>query len=80
MCIAIAHVCFGTNSGHQHLFDDFVARASTAGGIGRPSALAVLRLMTKSVLIRRLHRQIGRLLSSEDAIYIAGPAKMTSGR
>ena len=48
------------------------ARASTVGGTSRPSAFAVLRLMTSLVLGRRLHRQIGRLLALEDAIDVAG--------
>ena len=33
------------------------ARASSVGGTSRPSALAVLRLITSSILGRRLHRQ-----------------------
>jgi hypothetical protein len=47
------------------------ARASNVGGTSRPSALAVLRLMTKLILGRRLHRKVGRLLALEDAIDIA---------
>ena len=50
------------------------ARASSDGGTSRPSALAVLRLMTSSILGRRLHRQVGRLLALEDAIDVAGRA------
>ena len=50
------------------------ARASTIGGTSRPSALAVLRLITRLVLGRRLHRQVGRLLALEDAIDVAGRA------
>ena len=48
------------------------ARASTDGGTVRPSALAVLRLITSLVLGRRLHRQVGRLLAFEDAVDVAG--------
>ena len=52
------------------------ARASTDGGIVRPSAFAVLRLIDQLVLGRRLHRQIGRLLALEDAIDVAGRASV----
>ena len=47
------------------------ARASSKGGTSRPSALAVLRLMTSSIFGRRLHRQISRLLPFKDAIDVA---------
>ena len=40
----------------------------------RPSALAVLRLITSSYLVGCLHRKFGRLLAFEDAIDIAGRA------
>ena len=50
------------------------ARASNVGGISRPSALAVLRLIDEFVLGRRLHRQVGGLLALEDAIDVAGRA------
>ena len=43
------------------------ARASSVGGTSRPSALAVLRLMTSSNLVGLLDRQVGRLLALEDA-------------
>ena len=43
------------------------ARASSVGGTLRPSALAVLRLMTSSNLVGCPHRQVGRLLALEDA-------------
>ena len=48
------------------------ARASSVGGTSRPSALAVLRLMTSSYLVGCLHRQVSRLLALEDAINVAG--------
>ena len=48
------------------------ARASSVGGTSRPSALAVLRLITSSNLVGCLHRQVGRLLAFEDAIDVAG--------
>ncbi len=48
-------------------------RAATAAR-SRPSALAVLRLITSLVLGRRLHRQVGRLLALEDAVDVAGRA------
>ena len=50
------------------------ARASSVGGTSRPSALAVLRLITSLVLGRRLHRQVGRLLALEDAVDVVGRA------
>ena len=50
------------------------ARASSVGGTSRPSAFAVLRLITSLVLGRRLHRQVGRLLALEDAVDVAGRA------
>jgi hypothetical protein len=37
------------------------ARVSTVAGTSRPSALAVLRLMTSSYLVARLHRQVSGL-------------------
>jgi hypothetical protein len=48
------------------------ARASTVGGKVRPSDLAVLRLTTNSY--RCLHRQVGWLLTLEDAIDITSRA------
>ena len=42
--------------------------------------MAVLRLITSSILRRRLHRQVGRLLALEDAIDIAGRAPMQVDR
>ena len=39
------------------------ARASSEGGTVRPSALAVLRLITSSYFVRRLHRKFGRFLA-----------------
>ena len=42
------------------------ARASSVGGTSRPSALAVLRLMTSSNLVGLLHRQVGGLGAFED--------------
>ena len=56
------------------------ARASSDGGTSRPSALAVLRLMTSSILVRRLHRQVGRLLALEDAIDVARRAPVLIDR
>ena len=47
------------------------ARASSIGGTSRPSALAVLRLITSSYLVGA-HRQVGRFLALEDAIDVAG--------
>jgi len=44
------------------------ARASTEAGSSRPSAFAVLRLITR--FRRRLHRQIGGFLPFEDAIHV----------
>jgi hypothetical protein len=46
--------------------------ASSGAGLVMPSALAVLSLMTRLLLGRRLHRQVGWLLAFEDAIEIAG--------
>ena len=50
------------------------ARASSVGGTSRPSALAVLRLITSSNLVGCLHRQVGRLLALEDTVDVAGGA------
>src|SRR5215468_8346900 len=50
------------------------ARASSVGGISRPSALAVLRLMTSSYLVGRLYWQVARLLTPEDTVDVAGRA------
>ena len=44
------------------------ARASSVGGTSRPSALAVLRLMTSSNLVGCLYRKVGRFLALEDAV------------
>ena len=47
-----------------------------ASGAVRPSALAVLRLITSSNLFRPLDRQIGRLFAFKDAIDVGrGPPK-----
>ena len=46
------------------------ARASRAAGILRPSAFAVLRLITSSYFVGRLHRQVGGLFAPQDAIDI----------
>ena len=42
------------------------ARPSSESGTVRPSALAVLRLMTSSTLVDLLDRQVGRLLALEN--------------
>ena len=42
------------------------ARASSVGGTSRPSALAVLRLMTNSNLVGCMDRQVGRLGALEN--------------
>ena len=52
------------------------ASASSVGGTSRPSALAVLRLMTSSILGRCLHRKVGWLLAFEDAIDVARRASV----
>ena len=43
------------------------ASASSVGGTVRPSALAVLRLITNSNLVGCMDRQVGRLLALENA-------------
>ena len=48
------------------------ARASSDGGTSRPSAFAVLRLITSSNLVGCLHRQVGGLLALEDAVDVDG--------
>ena len=50
------------------------ARASSVGGISRPSALAVLRLITSSYLVGACTGKIGRLLPLENAIDVASDA------
>src|SRR5262245_12042738 len=52
------------------------ARPSTAGGIARPSALAVLRLITSSVLVGS---SVGRFLTFEDAVNVARRAPILVG-
>src|SRR5215831_475318 len=52
------------------------AVANSVSGMARPSALAVLRLMTNSIFVK-LHRQIGWLFAFEDATGVPpddGPA------
>ena len=56
------------------------ARASSVGGTSRPSAFAVLRLITSSYLVGALHRQVGRLLALEDAVDVAGGAAVLVDR
>ena len=89
MCGAKGHVRFTPNSGHVRCNSDvrFVPIADIAplirsprrrgqalGGTVRPSALAVLRLIDQFVLGRRLHRHVGRLLTLENTIDVAGRA------
>src|SRR5262249_37796750 len=50
------------------------ARASTDGGTSRPRALAALRLIASSYLVGGLYRQVGRLLTLEDAINVSSGA------
>jgi len=50
------------------------ARLSNDCGTVRPSALAVLRLMTSLILGRSLYRKIARLLASQNAIDVSGSA------
>jgi hypothetical protein len=45
------------------------ARESSAGGTVKPSALAVLRLITNSYLVGALHRQVRGLLPLENATW-----------
>ena len=47
------------------------ARASTVAGMSRPSALAVLRLMTTSTLVDCWTGKVGRVHAFEDTIDIA---------
>src|SRR6266446_6346427 len=49
------------------------ARASTVAGMSRPNAFAVLRCH-QLVLCRRLHRQVARLLTFEDAVNVTSRA------
>ena len=52
MCSATRGCPLSANSGHRHLYSTTSsARASNVGGMVRPSALAVLRLMTSSYLV-----------------------------
>jgi hypothetical protein len=44
------------------------ASASSVGGISRPSAFAVLRLMTSMYLVGELDRKVGRLLALKNAV------------
>ena len=55
------------------------ARASSIGGTSRPSALAVLRLITSSNLRRLLNRQVGGLFALEDAIDVDAALPTQSG-
>ena len=57
------------NSRRSHSITSSAA-ASSAGGTSRPSAFAVLRLMTSFVLGRRLHRKVGGLGAAQDAVDI----------
>ena len=56
------------------------ARASSVGGTSRPSAFAVLRLMTSSNLVGCCDRQIGRLLALQDATHIGTPCWWAASR
>ncbi len=49
-CHERTHAAQQTTCAHA-LFDHLVARASTVAGISRPSAFAVLRLITRSYLV-----------------------------
>ena len=50
------------------------ARSSSDRGIARPSAFAVLRLITSSNLVGCCDRQVGRLRALEDAVDVADRA------
>ena len=51
-CAAPKSRCpLSAKSGHRHLLDHLVGVASSDGGTVRPSALAVLRLITSSYLV-----------------------------
>ena len=59
----------------QHLYSiTSSARASSDGGTVRPSALAVLRLITSSYLVGACTGRSAGLLALEDAIDVAGRA------
>src|SRR5437868_3361866 len=63
------------NGGHPpHHSMTSSARARIPNGIVRPSASAVLRLMTNWVLGSLLDRKIGRFSTLEDLIYVGGSA------
>jgi hypothetical protein len=55
------------------------ARASSVGDTPRPSALGDLHFDHQLVLARRLHWQMGRLLGFEDAVDVAGGARVLVG-
>ena len=57
-----------------HSLDHLVARASSVGGTSRPSALAVLRLITSSNFVGAWTGRSAGLLAFEDAIDIRGRA------
>ena len=54
------------------------ARASSDGGTSRPSALAVLRLITSSNLVGCWTGKIGGLLALENAVDVAGRTPVLS--
>ena len=63
------------NSGHSGIHSiTSSARESTAGGMVRPSALAVLRFITVSYLVGACTGRSAGLLALEDTVDVAGRA------
>jgi len=73
MCSATRDVRFGPEADiSQVSFDDLVGAAKHCRGHHKAERLGGFEIDHQFVLVRRLHRQVSRLLALEDAVDVAG--------
>ena len=64
------------NSVAHSSLDHLVGAGEQGRGTSRPSALAVLRLITRLEFCRLLHRQVGRFLATQNPIDVGSGTPM----
>ena len=79
MCGALADVCF-VPIADICLFDHFVGAGKHGRRHGEAERLGGLEVEHHFVLVRCLHRQIGRLLTLKDTVHVAACAPVLVGK